>query len=68
MTTLADFNRFIAEVSAARESTVQDQLHGDSGNSAIGMTVPGTQSRHRQIARAEQDLDRRGVRIDPAAR
>jgi hypothetical protein len=68
MTTLADFERWIAEVSAARDSTVQEQVLSDSGNTLTGSTVPVMKSRHRQIARAEQDLDRRGVSVDPAAR
>lgn len=69
MTTLADFDRFVAEVSAASDSaTAQEQPLGESGNTRVGTTVTVTRSRHRQIARAEQDLDRRGVRVDQAAR
>ena len=66
-TTLADFDRFVAEVSAARDSTVlRDQDVIGHRNPPPDAAVPTTRSRKRDIAKAEQQLDRHGVNVDSA--
>ena len=66
MTTLADFDRFIAEVTAARDSAGSSGPAADGlGNPPVDAAVPTTRSRLRDIARAELELDRRRVYVDP---
>ena len=66
-TTLADFDRFVAEVSAVRDSTVlRDQDVIGHRNPPPDAAVPTTRSRQRDIANAGQELDRRGVNIESA--
>ena len=66
MTTLADFDRFIAEVTAARDSAGSSgPAAGGLGNPPVDAAVPTTRSRLRDIARSELELDRRRVYVDP---
>ena len=68
MTTLAAFNRFVEEVSAARNSAVvSDRAGSDLTTSQPVTGIPQTRSRRRAIARAEKELDCRGVEADLAA-
>ena len=65
-TTLADFEGFVAAVSAA--STSQDQATTGQFNRPPDTATLNKGSRQRDIAKAEQVLDRRGVNIESAGK